>query len=328
MTHIKTFVVIVLSLILFSCDNQEVTVKDKDESSLTDVSEKEELIFNSTNLAIDVSRQIFEVNPKGQQTIVGSRGTKIFFPKDCFEGETTPLKVELKEYYGVADMVLGGLSTSSYGKCIETDGMIYIQATNSEGDIVKLNKTVTIEIQTRKRKKDILVFDGVQENEAINWKLSQAKISEFGHVCTTVDGTEIDIAFEQNRYLFETANLGWINCDRFKKFENTKNLIVSLSKNQQGAAYSLVFYGFNSILKGILNDKTGQLEFKHVPIGAKVSLVGIGRKGEQLYFSFLDFEVGAKEVSMPELEAATAVEIRRVMEMKFGNTLSDRPIPL
>lgn len=332
MKFMKTYTFIVLTAItLFACNNQESSYTNEGNHServnSANSTEKHVLILDSPISMIDVTQQVFEVNPKKQQTITGNHGTKITFPKGCFAGETEVIKIELKEYYGVSDMLMGGLSTTSDGKCIETDGMVYIGATNSKGSMVIPNKPVSIEMPTAKRKNEIKIFLGDKKKNGLNWLLSNSKVK--GGVFFWVQNPDDTVsmnkgkAIQEKSYLFETANLGWINCDRFMDFENTTDLIVSLPESQKGAVYCLAFYSFNSILPAIPNEK-GQLVFKRIPVGEKVCLIGIGGKDEQLYFGVLDLTTDSKVASFPELEVSTKDEIRMVLEAKFGNSLAKR----
>lgn len=328
MKFMKTYTFVVLTAItLLACNNQESS--DTNESNHServnsaDSTEKHVLILDSPISMIDVSQQVFEVNPKKQQTITGNHGTKITFPKGCFAGETEVIKIELKEYYGVSDMLMGGLSTISDGKCIETDGMVYIGAINSKGSMVIPNKPVSIEMPTAKRKNEIKIFLGDKKKNGLNWLLSNSKVKGGVFFLLQNPDTVSLKAIQEKSYLFETANLGWINCDRFMDFENTTDLIVSLPESQKGAVYCLAFYSFNSILPAIPNEK-GQLVFKGIPVGENVSLIGIGGKNEQLYFGVLDLTTDSKVANFPELEVSTKDEIRMVLETKFGNSLAKR----
>ena len=116
---------ILFSLLVSSCsgDGEEETVK---------INLKEEL---------DVEKDTFLISPNSDTLIFGKSGTAIFFPAGSFypEGDdtTAPVKIVLKEYYDMSDILMQDLSTESNGELLETGGMINIKA-YSEGSEVNL----------------------------------------------------------------------------------------------------------------------------------------------------------------------------------------------
>jgi len=120
--------------------------------------------------------QTFTINSKEDNVVEGNDGTIIVCPKGCFknrQGEVieTEVKLELAEALTLEDMVLSNLTTTSDGKPLETDGMIYFNATADEEQLV-INKDnpIHIEMPTLKKKPGMMVYKGVRdENGNMNW---------------------------------------------------------------------------------------------------------------------------------------------------------------
>lgn len=120
--------------------------------------------------------QFFELDANIDNVVEGENGTILIIPKGCFKnskGEivTENIKVELSESLSIEEMLLSNLTTTSDGKLLETDGMIYINAT-ANGEQLTINKEnpIHIEIPTNKRKEGMMAYKGIRdENGNMNW---------------------------------------------------------------------------------------------------------------------------------------------------------------
>lgn len=118
--------------------------------------------------------QIIEVNTEEETSITLVEGTKITFPKHAFVEENSNklvrgnIQFEVTEYYKLADMLLGNLSTTSNDKPLETGGMLYINATK-KGKKLKLKRNINIEFPYANPKPNMQLFSGNQNDDAINW---------------------------------------------------------------------------------------------------------------------------------------------------------------
>ncbi len=154
-----------LTLLLFQCNS----VNEKNESTL-------KFSSNDPFQKTIVPSQFFEIDTKKDNVVEGRNGTILIMPKGCFtnqEGEivTENIKVELAEALSIDEMLLSNLTTTSNGKLLETDGMIYINAT-ANGEQLTINKEnpIHIEIPTNKRKAGMMAYKGVRdENGNMNW---------------------------------------------------------------------------------------------------------------------------------------------------------------
>lgn len=81
----------------------------------------------------------------------------------------TKVTIELKEAYGMQDMLRAGLTTTSNGKLLQSGGMIFFSAT-AEGKPVGFLKDVGIDIPATAYNTDMKLFSGeVKEDGTINW---------------------------------------------------------------------------------------------------------------------------------------------------------------
>lgn len=123
-----------------------------------------------------VESQTFKINSQKDTVIEGKEGTVLSFPKGCFvslDGNAVNGKIELElaEALTMEKMLLSNLTTTSNQKLLETDGMIYFNAT-SKGKQLRINpkKPVYIEIPTPNKKANMSVYKGIRdENGNMNW---------------------------------------------------------------------------------------------------------------------------------------------------------------
>jgi hypothetical protein len=142
-----------------------------------------------------VSSQFFSINSEQDNVIAGEHGTVIVCPKGCFKDATGKMvegdvKIELAESLTMDDMTLSNLTTTSNGKPLETDGMIYFNAMK-DGKQLQINKDIPvhIEIPTRERKPGMMAYKGIRdENGNMNW-IDPKKLDNF---LKTVDIVSLD----------------------------------------------------------------------------------------------------------------------------------------
>jgi hypothetical protein len=115
--------------------------------------------------------EIFEIDPNKDNVIEGNQGTLIAAPKGCFLDKngkqvTENIQIEITECLSMEEMILSNLTTTSEGKPLETDGMIYINATaNGEQLTIDKNNPIYIEIPTDKVKDGMQAYKGTRDEE-------------------------------------------------------------------------------------------------------------------------------------------------------------------
>lgn len=123
-----------------------------------------------------VKSQYFSFDTDKDHVIEGKKGTRIVLPKGCFvnkKGKRIDGKVtlELAEAFTTEDIILSNLTTTSNGKPLISDGMIYFNATLNENQLAINPKIpIYIEIPTDKRDPNMMVYKGIRDEEGnMNW---------------------------------------------------------------------------------------------------------------------------------------------------------------
>ncbi len=177
----KTIILSLLAVMLFSCNKKvENTVKFHPNDP-----------FKNTM----TPSQFFDIDASQDNVVEGENGTIIICPKGCFrnsKGDVVEgnVKIELAEALTAKDMLLSNLTATSGGTLLETDGMIYFNASAS-GEQLTINKSIPIhiEIPTEQKKAGMNVYQGLRdENGNMNW----LKPKEVDRFLNTVDIFSLD----------------------------------------------------------------------------------------------------------------------------------------
>ena len=121
-------------------------------------------------------------------------------------------------------------------------------------------------------------------------------------------GSYID-AEDMNFYVFTTANLGWINVDRFIQFKGPKVKFVLEDKSLEKSNVSMVFKNYQSVIPGYLEDD--KVQFHNIPLDANVIIVALKMvnglpmiyiKDTKIVRGKFEHQVEFKPVSFAELQ--------------------------
>ena len=148
----KYIISLLFSLLLFSCSNvDKVNVSILQEES-------------------DVTPTVFNIQSNSDTILFGKSGTALYLEANSLEfidGTTTDsiVRIELKEYYAISDIVTQNLSTTSNEELLETGGMIKIEAFSNKKPLqLKPGKEITVHFPKSGNKKEMNLFSG-QKNE-------------------------------------------------------------------------------------------------------------------------------------------------------------------
>jgi len=110
------------------------------------------------------------LNTDSSYTLKTSKGAIIKITNNSFDvPKNTLVKIELKEAYTAADILLGGLTTTSNGRLLQSGGMVYFNA-SVKGSDVKIIKPINISVPTRSYNDSMQLFKGeVKADSLINW---------------------------------------------------------------------------------------------------------------------------------------------------------------
>lgn len=109
-----------------------------------------------------------------------NQGTLLAIPADAFLSTKQPgaevkeVRITVKEFYSVSDMITAGLSTRSDRRLLETGGMLNIRVSsqnNKDSCRLKPGKEITIAMPTSDSSEttSMQLFNGTHEDSAINW---------------------------------------------------------------------------------------------------------------------------------------------------------------
>jgi hypothetical protein len=148
-------------ILILSCNNNKPSTTVVKTSKISESDPFKETMVES---------QFFEINAKEDNVVEGKNGTVVVFPKGCFLDSDSNVvedgvKIELAEALEMKDMILSNLNTTSDGKLLESDGMIYINAFDKDGNQLTISKDnpIHIEIPTKKKIAGMMAFKGIRD---------------------------------------------------------------------------------------------------------------------------------------------------------------------
>ena len=97
-----------------------------------------------------------------------------------------------------------------------------------------------------------------------------------------------------DKYLLETTELGWINCDRFYEVEEKAPLMVDVDTTYHPSV-RLVFRDINSVMQGWYNPETAQYEFQGLPVGQRATLVAYSIVDGKAYFDLKEVTISKRD---------------------------------
>ncbi len=123
--------------------------------------------------------QWFLIDSERDTAIVCKEGTSIKIKANSFVSEksgdlqSATIKLEVKEYYKISDMIFANLTTTSGGRMIETGGMLHVSASvNNEKCTVRPGKAIEIGFPYSEKKDKMFLFEGERSGNLIDWKLA------------------------------------------------------------------------------------------------------------------------------------------------------------
>lgn len=345
---------IVVSLFVYSCGSNSDSKNTSNTNTNEEINNTSTVAFEGEGLNSETFIQTFEINPTKEQEIKGENGTVIIFPNGCFGNIRETVKVNLIECYSIPNILFNKLTTSTFdGKLLESDGMIYLNAFSEKGDTLKIKSgKLKIQMPTIQVKEGIQIFEGIEDNDHINWKLSNEKMITKN--VPVGDYTTEDEVISQNpkrkdslsqnnvkklvdkkiknenllSYVFQITKMGWINCDRYIESKNPVELIVEINPNDKAGKFYLVFGNSNSIVVGDeMANTESKLIFKNIPKNEPITIVGMYTEGDKIFFAMKDYKVTGESISFPALTLTSRDDLSSAMLEKFGKDIWSRPRP-
>ena len=123
--------------------------------------------------------QVFWVRAARDTVLVGREGTLVAVPADAWvlPAGSAAVRLELREFYSIPDIVLAGLSTMSGTTMLETGGMVNLNAMVGEQPVaLRAGQRLLLRMPTTRKLDGMQLFQGVslQPQHGPDWQLPPA----------------------------------------------------------------------------------------------------------------------------------------------------------
>lgn len=123
---------------------------------------------------------------------------------------------------------------------------------------------------------------------------------------------DASILNQQTGYILaNVSELGPINCDRFTKYEATKNYTYKIGDSEGEVSSRMIFRDIQSILPG-KSTKTGAVKFTKIPSGQRATLLVIKYLDDEIHIAYDEITIG-KEPSL-NFQPVAKSEVVKVIE--------------
>lgn len=126
--------------------------------------------------------QVFLIRSERDTVLLGQQGTVVAVPARAWDLPAGGMvRLELREFYSTADIILAGLSTRSGASLLETGGMVYLGATANEQPVsLRQGQRLLLRMPTARKLDDMQFFQGVgaQPQHGPDWQLPPASAAK------------------------------------------------------------------------------------------------------------------------------------------------------
>ncbi|HAD97627.1 MAG TPA: hypothetical protein DCG19_09485 [Cryomorphaceae bacterium] len=241
---------------------------------------RKELVFLN-NFIREVSREIYYPNTAAKRNIQGRVMVQFFIDK---AGRIRRPQIVLSPDNALSKSVLYALNN-------------YPQLRLDDYEFVPLNKSMILPVQfTFDEGQDLssLLPDEETEKKIMATKIEMAdgdgppKAMGYGQIIQPTRQERVNLNRQVSRSILQSTSLGWINCDRFLKEEQSAQLIVNCNAPSSCEAIQyLIFKDIRSILSAYPREN-GQVVFEKIPAGKEAILVAIRLEAGILKVAFKD----------------------------------------
>jgi hypothetical protein len=277
--------------------------------------------------------QNFTVNVSNSDTtITGQKGTIVKIPKNAFvtlNGQPVNggVKIELKEIFSKAEMVLSSIPTISDGKLLISGGEVYINATTVNGEPLKIDsmRTPTVQVPNNNNPQaGMTLFTGVQNGNTFNWKPVQVDTTSqtYNPKDSIRNYQHLPSFFQQDiYYVFTLQNFGWTNCDRFWNVPNVTSIKVDCQKFNSFANVYVVFKNLQCVMQlPLLPDGTLYISnsdgYTNMPVGEEITIIAVALENSKSYYTMKDLTI-TKDLSV-------ALDLTEANEEDIVNTIKQK----
>jgi hypothetical protein len=278
--------------------------------------------------------QEFRINTTYGGVINGYEGTQILIPADAFFiTGCTEAVICLQEYYRPSEMVKAGLTTTSNGKLLISEGMIYLKATDGcTGAEIKLKKEITIAMPTQQGNKATQLFAGKKEDLIINWLERDPEEFAINKAGTVLEpeplpatngeeggGERENITLENSSFVFKTKKLDWINCDRYYELKEPANLIVESKELNQFTTVLVVLKNDRSIIPAYLYAGETSAMVQPLPPNQPVTIIAMRAAGTEYELSYVEATSSDTRVQLPAFRSESETSLQAALSGLLDN---------
>ncbi len=113
---------------------------------------------------------------------------------------------------------------------------------------------------------------------------------------------------ELQYYIFDSRNLGWMNCDRFINSNTEKtDLIVQVPKSKN-VFVKIIFRNYKTVMTGV--EKRKRFIFKDLPIGEPIKIVVLDEKKGKPQLKIVDSIVSKEPINVDNLKEYSLEELQ------------------
>ncbi|MFI5205281.1 MAG: hypothetical protein ACHQF2_12355 [Flavobacteriales bacterium] len=269
-------------------------------------------VFFDSDISGDL--EVYQIYASRDQYVMLNSGNVIYIPAGTLKTDNgmSPscdlVEVRVAEYTQLEAIALKAMTTSSYGKRLETGGMWHITF-NCNGKSLKpgVGESYYIRVKFEGEPRDMKVFTGDVKKGVIDWRLqsdgSVKTISSGEAVTSNLDsvaqwseenyesdgegvlypdqnygGEVLDGYYSNDMYELKLNDVGWINCDAFYEVDDKTDLLVNCDTAGR-VNVMLIFKGRKSLLPGYQCSNTTQIKFSDIAAN-ELALLIVFRKNK------------------------------------------------
>lgn len=253
--------------------------------------------------------QSFTVEAGENDTITGSKGTKVIFNPGSFKdnsGNTISsgsIQIELTEIYKPGQMIANRVNTvTTTGKLLTSGGQINIKAMKGSGEVKAANYGIAFR-QSEVSEKRMSLFRGGPTGFYSSTTTTDNTIIWEDDVIMSIKGTSAI----NNEYFFlfgECTDFGWINCDDFVDDSRPKtNMTINLPDgyNNRNTQVFIVIPELNAVTSP-RNYNAASNSFNmgtdagyYLPIGMDIKIVTLATINDDQYYLEITDEITISE---------------------------------
>jgi hypothetical protein len=117
---------------------------------------------------------------------------------------------------------------------------------------------------------------------------------------------------ELQYYIFDSRNLGWMNCDKFiDSLSERIDYVVEVPRSKNVFA-KIVFRNYKTVMTG--NEKSGKFIFENLPLDEAVKIVVIDEKRGKPLLKIVDTKTSKKPIEILKLTEYTFEELQEKLK--------------